>query len=75
MRIKLTLMGALKGKSPPDHQLELSDGASISDVLDALGIEPQRVQIVMRNNKPAPDRGVPLEDGDELTIVPPVGGG
>ena len=62
-------------KSPPENRLEAEDGATINSVLAMLDIEPQQVQIVMVNGKPRPDRELSLEDGDELTVVAPVGGG
>lgn len=75
MQLKLTLMGALKAKSPDGNRLEITDGATINDVVAALDIKPEQVQIVMVNGKPKPDRSVVLADGDELTFVAPVGGG
>jgi len=75
MHLKLNLMGALKAKSPPDNRLEVDDGADINAVLAALDITPEQVQIVMVNGKPQPNRETVLADGDELTVVAPVGGG
>ena len=75
MTLNLTLMGALKAKAPTDNRIELSEGANINDVLAALDIAGEQVQIVMVNGKPRPDRTHALADGDELTFVAPVGGG
>ncbi|MFQ5732638.1 MAG: MoaD/ThiS family protein [Planctomycetaceae bacterium] len=75
MQLKLNLMGALKTKSPPDNRLETADAACINDVLAALEIADHQVQVVIVNGKPQPDRQRPLADGDELTVVAPVGGG
>ncbi|GAB4148104.1 MAG: hypothetical protein Tsb009_21690 [Planctomycetaceae bacterium] len=75
MQLKLTLMGALKAKSPPENKLEIDTGADINAVLAALDIAPEQVQIVMVNGKPQPNREMELSDGDELTVVAPVGGG
>lgn len=75
MNVKLNLMGALKAKSPEGGRLEVAQGASIDDVLAALDIEPAQVQIVMVNGRPQPDRQTAVDDGDELTVVAPVGGG
>ena len=75
MQLKLNLMGALKAKSPPENRLDIADAASIDDVLAALEIAADQVQIVMVNGKPQPDRSTALAHGDELTVVAPVGGG
>ena len=75
MQLKLTLMGALKAKTPAENPCEYAEGASIDDVLIALDIAAGQVQIVMVNGKPQPDRTVALADGDELTFVAPVGRG
>lgn len=75
MIVKLKLMGALKAKTPQAGTLELNDGASINDVLQALDIPASHVQIVMVNGKPQPNRDIPLTSEDELTILAPVGGG
>ncbi len=75
MQIQTTLMGAFKPLAPPQNRLMLPDGATISDALAALQVDPARLQIVMRNDRPAADRTQPLADGDRLTIIPLVGGG
>ena len=75
MQIQLQLMGGLKAKSPPGNRLEVPEGATIDSVLSSLGIDPKEFQIVMHNNRPQPDRSTPLSPDDQLTVVPPVGGG
>ena len=68
-------MGALKAKSPPESRMHVDEGATIESVLSSLDIEPKQVQIVMHNNRPQPDRSTALSPDDQLTVVPPVGGG
>jgi sulfur carrier protein ThiS len=75
MILKLKLMGALKSKSPQGGTLDVTDGASINDVLQTLDIPANHVQIVMVNGKPQPNRDTPLTAEDDLTILAPVGGG
>jgi sulfur carrier protein ThiS len=75
MQIQLQLMGALKAKSPPENRMQVDEGATIESVLASLGIEPKQVQIVMHNNRPEADRSRLLSPDDQLTVVPPVGGG
>ena len=73
--VRVKLMGSLKAKSPQQDSLELPDGATIADVLQRLDIDSKTIQIVMVNSKPQGDRSYVLSADDELTILPPVGGG
>ncbi|HUG94337.1 MAG TPA: MoaD/ThiS family protein [Planctomycetaceae bacterium] len=75
MQVRVKLMGSLKANSPADGALELAPSATIEDALAQLGLHGSSVQIVMLNGKPQPDRTRSLADGDELTVLPPVGGG
>ena len=75
MKIQVKLMGVLKDKNPPDHELELSDGDSIETALTALDIPIDSVQVFTINGQIVRDRGHALSEGDELTVLPPVGGG
>ena len=75
MRLRVKLMGALKAKAPAGGTLELPEDATIAAVLEALNIDSNSVHIVIVNNKPQGDRSHALSADDELTILPPVGGG
>jgi sulfur carrier protein ThiS len=75
MRIRLKLMGMLKARTPKGGALEVADGATIDDVLHALEIAPQTIQVVTVNGKFERDRQRALAPNDELTVIPPVGGG
>jgi len=75
MQIRVNLMGGLKKQSPEGNALALADGASINDALAAMGLSASQVQIVMHQGRPQPNRDTALGDGDEITVVPPVGGG
>ena len=75
MQVNLKLMGLLKEKAPSGDVLELPDGATIQDALDLLQIPPESVQVCTVNGGIALDRGRELADGDNLQILPPVGGG
>lgn len=75
MEIQLKLMGVLKDRTPDDGKLEVADGATILDVLAALEIQPDSVQTFTVNGQLERDRSRELAGGDELSILPPVGGG
>lgn len=56
------------------HRLELPEGASVEDALNALGIRERIYIVIIRNGRAArPDSK--LQDGDRLVIFPPIGGG
>jgi sulfur carrier protein ThiS len=75
MRIRLKLMGVLKSRTPEGGALEVADGATIEDALHALGLAPQAAHAVTVNGQVERDRRRALAPDDELTIIPPVGGG
>ena len=75
MQIHVKLMGILKDKAPPNGQLQLSDGDTIGVALSALNIPSDTIQIFTVNGSLERDHGRVLQDGDDLSIIPPVGGG
>ena len=75
MQIELKLMGVLKEKTPKNGRLELSGSATIRDALIALDIPLDSVQVFTVNGTLVRDKGHALSEGDDLTILPPVGGG
>jgi molybdopterin converting factor small subunit len=75
MRIRLKLMGMLKSKTPPGGLLEVTDAATIEAVLRALDIAPRAIQVITVNGQFERNRSRVLAAGDELAVIPPVGGG
>ena len=75
MHVRVKLMGGLKAKAPAGNVLDLTDDATIESALLSLNIDPKAIQVVMLNNKPCGDHSRTLQTDDELTILPPVGGG
>lgn len=75
MKIKLKLMGMLKEKTPENGEMELAQGAVINDVLENLGVPEGTVKVFTVNGDVVRDTSFPLSEGDELTVLPPVGGG
>ena len=75
MQIRLKLMGMLKPRTPPGGAIEVAAGATIDDVLRALDIAPQTVRVFTVNGEFERDRARVLAPNDELSAIPPVGGG
>ncbi len=75
MQIEVKLMGMLREKSPPNGKLDLPDGANIENALQALRIPVETVQVFTINGQLERDRSRQLQAGDELSVLPPVGGG
>jgi sulfur carrier protein ThiS len=75
MKIRIKLMGLLKSRTPSDGGLTLPDQASIREALSSLHIPPESVQVFSVNGDLVRDPSHRLCEGDELMILPPVGGG
>jgi sulfur carrier protein ThiS len=75
MKINIKLMGVLKDKTPADGTLDLAEGATIEEALDLLDISAETVQVCTVNGKLERDLQRQLSANDELSVVPPVGGG
>ena len=75
MIVQLKLMGMLKDKSPENGQIQVPDHGTITTVLEALDIPLDSVQVFTLNGALERDKSRVLSADDELTILPPVGGG
>jgi len=75
MEIRVKLMGILKDKSPSNGKIEVPDGGTIEDALRAVGIPVDSVQVFTVNGQVERNRQCALSADDELTILPPMGGG
>ncbi len=56
------------------HSLDLPEGATVENALDALGIKERIYIVIIRNGKAAKPEDE-LHDGDRLVVFPPIGGG
>jgi molybdopterin synthase catalytic subunit len=56
-------------------EIELPDGALVSDALERLGEVTDGIRVVMAVNHEYADPDVSLAPGDELALIPPVSGG
>lgn len=76
MKVVVRLFAGLRERAGAGaRELELPDGARVSDVWGALdlGEQPPGLLFAVNRSYAAPDTG--LADGDEVALIPPVSGG
>ena len=80
MQIQLKLLAQFKRFAPApmdgrdDCPMNVSPGTTVGDVLETLGVPPDLPKVVLVNYVAAPP-GRPLQEGDAVTLFPPVAGG
>lgn len=79
MNIEIVCFGAMKKYLPEKAEgnsavIELDDGATVADGVDALGAPRRLVHAILVNEDPA-DLARKLDDGDRLTLMPHYSGG
>jgi molybdopterin converting factor subunit 1 len=76
MRITVRLFAMLRERAGSDAlELDLPDGARVSDALAELDHLAGGLSLVMAVNREYAARDQPLAAGDELALIPPVSGG
>lgn len=75
MEIRVKLMGVLRDKMPEGGALQMSENGTIREALEALEIPLEIAQTFTVNGQLSRDQSLVLSDSDELTVLPPVGGG
>ena len=78
MNIEIRLVGRLKEYRDSQDPLEVSDGATITDVLAVIGIPEDEAGMVAVNGTSVSRKDRPskvLESGDSMTVLAPVHGG
>lgn len=76
MRVHIRLFAGLRERAGADGlDLELPDGARVSDALRAVGWLTDGVPVVMAVNLEYADEDTELVADDELALIPPVSGG
>jgi molybdopterin converting factor subunit 1 len=80
MTVSVRLFAGLRERAGTDRlDVELPDGATVGELLDALADTPVGPigprQCVVAINREYADAGQPIAAGDEVALVPPVSGG
>ena len=76
MRITVRLFAGLRELAgTASRDLELPTGSSVEEVWDALGLGAEPAGLLYAVNRAYAQRGQPLEEGDEVALIPPVSGG
>lgn len=77
MGIKVKLVGLLKkyASQGDSVNLEDADGRTVAEVMVDLGIPSASVSIALVNGRHTESWDYILREGDELTLLPPIGGG
>ena len=60
--------------------IEVEEGAALSDVVEEVvrrhpGLEPFRSSLLLTRNQEWAKPGTPVQEGDEIGLMPPVSGG
>ena len=79
MKVEVQLYATLSQYLPKGAQnrravMEFADGITVRQVIDQLGIPTQHPNMVLVNGIHAQD-DAPLQDGDVLSVFPPLAGG
>jgi molybdopterin synthase catalytic subunit len=76
MLVRVRLFAMLRERAGSSEvELELPEGARVSDALAQLEDVAGGLPVVMAVNRVYADRDAPLHGGDELALIPPVSGG
>jgi molybdopterin synthase catalytic subunit/molybdopterin converting factor small subunit len=76
MHVTVRLFAVLRERAgAPEIELELPDGARVSDALDRISALTEGVPVVMAVNREYAEPSLALHPGDEMALIPPVSGG
>ena len=74
MDVEVRLFESLKKHQPEGGKVRLAAGSRVSDLLDALAISTDDVGVLMVNRADGRFDQL-LQNGDVVTVIPPIGGG
>ena len=77
MKVKVKCFATLADADTCDYkgsiEYDVSEGATVGNLVDRLDLAKEGIKIVFRNNKVV-DFDTPLAEGDQLGFAPAVGG-
>ncbi|HWI63101.1 MAG TPA: MoaD/ThiS family protein [Symbiobacteriaceae bacterium] len=74
MQVTIRAQGHLKRYRPEGFALDLPEGATVRQMVEASGVPWDEVGLVAVNGRQAPDATV-LHDGDQIMLMAPMEGG
>ncbi len=74
MKIWISLYASLKEQRFENKIMEIKDGATVRDILPVLHLEIEDVAVVVVNGKSGTYKQL-LQEGDRVTLIPPLAGG
>ena len=75
MEISVRLLGNLRRLAPTGSlEMEVQPGTTVADMVELLGLGPGEVWLA-KVGVQLVEMDHPLREGDELLLIPPVGGG
>lgn len=75
MPVTLRPVGHLKSYVDGNDMIAMPAGMSIRDTLQAAGIPPELVALVVVNDVHQTDKEILLKDGDDVRVMAVIGGG
>jgi len=74
MRVHVRFFGSLAAKRGDAVEVSLEDGSTLSQLLERVGLQrPDLSLVVLNGSQVVAD--APLNDGDQVMLIPPVIGG
>lgn len=74
MTIKIKLFATLRQGRGKEMNIEKEENPTVSVLLDELGIKREEIAILLVNGRDGETNTI-LNDGDTVSLFPPVGGG
>lgn len=74
LRVVIKLFASLRIGRFKTEERSMPEGSTVLDALNLLELQPHKVSIVRVNSKAVSDDHV-LQDSDQLSLFPPMGGG
>lgn len=74
MELEIKLFATLRKFDLQQEKIEFTDGTTVRDILESMGIPPSEVAVVLVNGRHA-KLEQQLHDGETIAVFPPIAGG